>query len=147
MFTAIKDNKIIAISEKKEVIIHTEDGDIVQEIIGEDLFPCLVYDAIANEPEHTTSDYVEVDGEFVLVTDAKAINKMKEDMRKVRNEYLTEYVDPKQLFLVWENLSVDDKGFYIDYRKYLLDYPESSEDWYKNAPLTPEEWKKTTERY
>lgn len=128
MFTAIKDNKIIAISDT--------DSE----------FPCLVCDAIANDPEHTTSDYVEVDGEFVLVTDDKAIRKMKEDMRLIRNEYLTEYVDPKQLFLVWENLSVDDKGFYIDYRKYLLDYPESSKDWYKNAPLTPEEWKKTTER-
>lgn len=129
MFTAIKDNKIIAISDTDST------------------FPCLVCDAIASDPEHSTSDYVEVDGEFVAKDDAKAITKMKEDMRQVRNEYLVTYVDPKQLFLVWGSLSVDDKGFYIDYRKYLLDYPESSEDWYKNAPLTPEEWKKATERY
>lgn len=140
MFKALKDAKIIAISEKKEVIIHTEDGDIVQEITGEELFPCLVFDEVVEETEHTTSDYVEVNGEYVLVTDDKAIEKKKDNVRSVRNSYLEQYVDPKQLFLVWESLSQDDKQMYIDYRNYLLDYTKE-ENWWERNPLTLEEWR------
>lgn len=121
MFKAIKDNKIIAISDT--------DSE----------FPCLVCDAIASEPEHNTSDYVKVNGEYVLVIDDKAIEKKKDDVRAVRNSYLEQYVDPKQLFLVWESLSQDDKQMYIDYRKYLLDYTKE-ENWWEQNPMTIEEW-------
>lgn len=78
MYKAIKDNKIIAISEKKEVIIHTEDGDIVQEVTGEALFPSLVFDEVIEDTEHTCEDYIHVDGEFVLKTDDKAIRQEKD---------------------------------------------------------------------
>lgn len=142
MFKAIKDNKIIALSEKKEIITHTENGDMVQEITGDALFPCLVFDEVVEDTEHQISDYVMVGDEFVLDTDAKAIEKQKENVRDVRNSYLEEYVDPKQLFLVWETLSEEDKETYKTYRQYLLDYPESSEDWYKQNPKTFEEWSK-----
>lgn len=79
--------------------------------------------------------------EFVLDTNVKAIEKQKENVRQVRNSYLEKYVDPKQLVLVWETLSEKDKEIYKTYRQYLLDYPESSEDWYKQNPKTFEEFK------
>lgn len=78
MFKAIKDEKIIAISEKKEAIIHTEDGDIIQEVTGEALFPCLVYDEVVEDTDHNVDDFIHVDGEFVLKTDDKAIRQEKD---------------------------------------------------------------------
>lgn len=79
MFTAIKDNKIIAISDTDST------------------FPCLVCDAIASDPEHTTSDYAEVNGEFVLKTDAKAIRKIKDEQIAELKQKLadTDYIDNK----------------------------------------------------
>lgn len=91
MFVAIKDNKIIAISEKKEVIIHTEDGDIVQEVTGEALFPCLVFDEVIEDTEHTIDDYKCYDDEFTLHN----IEKDNEEIRKVReNAYRAEVDSP-----------------------------------------------------
>lgn len=123
MFKAIKDNKIIAFNET---------GD----------FPCLVFDEVVEDKEHQMSDYVMVGEEFVLDTDVKAIEKQKENVRQVRNSYLEEYVDlVVSNPLRWADMSEEEKKEYSDYRKYLLDYPESSEDWYKQNPKTFEEFK------
>ena len=67
MFKAIKDNKIIAISDT--------DSE----------FPCLVCYAIANEPDHTTADYVQVNGEFVLTSSAEAIEQTAAEVRSERD--------------------------------------------------------------
>lgn len=69
MFKAIKDNKIIAFNET---------GD----------FPCLVFDEVVEDTEHQISDYVMVGNEFVLDTDAKAIEKQKEQRIAELEEYL-----------------------------------------------------------
>ena len=90
MFKAIKDNKIIAISEKKEVIIHTEDGDIVQEVTGEALFPCLVFDEVIEDTEHTIDDYKCYDDEFTL----HDIDKDNEYAKKARASAYALEVDP-----------------------------------------------------
>lgn len=68
------------------------------------------------------------------------IEEKKEKVRAVRNSYLVKYVDPKQLVLVWDNLSEEDKKLYTDYRIYLLDYTKKEEWWLQN-PITLEEWK------
>lgn len=120
MFKAIKDNKIIAINET---------GD----------FPCLVHDNIEEDKEHSVSDYMQVNGEYVLTSSAEAIEQKKADVRAVRNQYLEKYVDPKQLVLVWNSLTEDEQKGYTDYRKYLLDYPET-DGWYEQNPKTFEEW-------
>ena len=52
----------------------------------------------------------------------KPIEELQAEVRAVRNSYLEQYVDPKQLVLVWNNLSEDNKKLYADYRTYLLDY-------------------------
>ena len=91
MYLAIKDNKIIAISDKKEVIIHTEDGDIIQEVTGEALFPCLVFDKVIEDTEHTIDDYKHYNGEFTLHN----IDKDNEEIRKAReNAYRAEVDSP-----------------------------------------------------
>ena len=118
MFTAIKDNKIIAYNNTGK-------------------FPCLVYDEITQVED---AELVEVGGEFVLKTDDKAVAKQKDDVRAVRNQYLETYVDPKQMVLVWDGLSDNDKLLYSAYRTYLLDYPESSATWYENDPLNYDDW-------
>lgn len=122
MFIALKDNKIIAISDT--------DSE----------FPCLVCDMITSEPEHTTSDYVEVNGEYVLVTDNKAIEKKKDDVRATRNYYLEQYVDSKiKNPFMWDDLSEEDKVELGNYRKYLLDYTKE-ENWWERQPMTLQEW-------
>lgn len=71
MYKAIKDNKIIAINETGE-------------------FPCLVYDEVVEDTEHTCENYKHYDGEFTL----HDIEKDNEEMKQARaNAYAVE-VDP-----------------------------------------------------
>lgn len=69
----------------------------------------------------------------------KPIEELQAEVRAVRNSYLEQYVDPKQLVLVWNNLNEDDKKLYADYRTYLLDYTKL-ENWWLNNPMTFDEW-------
>lgn len=71
MFKAIKDNKIIAINDTGK-------------------FPCLVYDEVIEDTEHSCDDYRHYDGEFTLHN----IEKDNEEMKQARaNAYAVE-VDP-----------------------------------------------------
>ena len=72
----------------------------------------------------------------------KPVEVVQAEVRAVRNQYLETYVDPKQLVMVWDSLSADDKKLYADYRQYLLDYTKT-EEWYLQNPMTLEEWKTT----
>lgn len=69
----------------------------------------------------------------------KPIEEKQAEVRAVRNSYLEKYVDPKQLVLVWEGMSVDERNIYSDYRRYLLDYTDN-EDWYLSNPMTLDEY-------
>ena len=73
-----------------------------------------------------------------------SVEEKEARVRQVRNSYLEKYVDPKQLVLVWNSLTVDEQKEYTDYRQYLLDYPET-EGWYEHTPLNFEEWKQASE--
>ena len=68
--------------------------------------------------------------------------ELQAEVRAVRNSYLETYVDPKQLVMVWDSLSADDKKLYADYRQYLLDYTKT-EEWYLQNPMTLMEWEMT----
>ena len=70
------------------------------------------------------------------------VEELQAEVRAVRNSYLETYVDPKQLVMVWDSLSADDKKLYADYRQYLLDYPQT-EGWYLQNPMTLDEWKES----
>ena len=119
MFKAIKYNKIIAINDSGE-------------------FPCLVYDKVEEDAEHTVQDYVHCDGEFVLTNSAEAIEQKKAEVRSVRNQYL-EQTD-KYLSVSDFPITDDERELYKQYRTYLRTYPES-QNWYKANPKTYEEWK------
>ena len=86
-------------------------------------------------------EYELVDGQPVK-SDAKIIAIKSQKVRAVRNSYLVKYVDPKQLFLVWNSLTDAEKADYTSYRTYLLDYTKQPE-WYEHSPKTLEEWTKT----
>ena len=92
---------------------------------------------ISQEVFENISKYVYKDGEIIL--DENHTSE-KADIRAVRNSYLEQYVDPKQLILVWDSLTDDDKKSYTDYRQYLLDYTKG-ENWWESEPLTYQEWK------
>ena len=119
MFKAIKDNKIIAINET---------GD----------FPCLVYDKVEEDTEHSVSDYLQINGEYVLISSAEAIEQKKADVRAVRNQYL-EQTD-KYIALSDYPITDEERELYKQYRTYLRDYPDSSEDWFEHEPMSFDEW-------
>ena len=83
-------------------------------------------------------EYVIEDGKLVHSKD-KEVEVKSEKVRAVRNSYLVKYVDPKQLFLVWNSLTDAEKADYRGYRTYLLDYTKLPE-WYEHNPKTLEEW-------
>ena len=86
-------------------------------------------------------EYVIEDGKLVHSKD-KEVEVKSEKVRAVRNSYLVKYVDPKQLFLVWNSLTDAEKADYTGYRTYLLDYTKLPE-WYEHNPKTLEEWIQT----
>ena len=121
MFKAIKDNKIIAINETGE-------------------FPCLVYDSIEEDTETLLKDFIENNGEFVLKESDSGIEKQKELIRLVRNQYLEEYIDNRAKSpLMWADISDEEKLLLSEYRNYLLNYTEE-ENWYLESPYTYEAW-------
>lgn len=91
MFKALKDNKIIAISEKKEVVVRTEDGDEITEITGEELFPYLVFDEVIEDTEHTVDEYEHYQGEFLLKSDIPA--PTREEISVMREQAYIKEVD------------------------------------------------------
>ena len=117
MFKAIKDNKIIAINESGE-------------------FPLLNHDSIEEDSEHSTSDYLQVNSEYVLTSSAEAIEQKKAEVRAVRNQYL-EQTD--KYMITDYPVSDDERELYKKYREYLRTYPECR-DWYKANPKTYDEW-------
>ena len=125
MYKILKENKIVGVVEK------WTNGDKLCN-------PNLIAE---EDTKHQISDYVMVGNEFVLDTDAKAIEKQKENIRGIRDSYMKQYVDYYQEKpLMWAELDDEFKQKIIDYRQYLKDYPESSEDWYLSNPKTFEEW-------
>lgn len=100
--------------------------------------PCAKFDRIE------TVEFAEMFN-GIIYTSEEALNNAKSNVvRAVRNQYLETYVDPKQLVMVWDSLSADDKKLYADYRQYLLDYTKT-EEWYLQNPMTLEEWKAAPE--
>lgn len=125
MYKAICNNKIIAVVDMTE---------------GEP-FPFMIYDEVIEDKDHVADDYVHLDDEFVLKTDERYITSCKDNMRNVRNHFLSEFVDTVVTNpLRWSELSEEDKQMIKDYRRYLLDFTKS-ENWWEATPQTFEEWK------
>ena len=125
MFKAIKDEKIIAVNETGE-------------------FPLMNYDSLEEDTEHQLSDYIHCDGQFVLTVSDEAIEQKKADVRTVRNQYLKQ---TDEFMIVDYPITSTQKSKYKQYRAYLRDYPDSSEDWFEHEPMSFNEWaaSKTTD--
>ena len=118
MFKALKDDKIIAINETGE-------------------FPLLNYDSVEEDTEHSISDYLQVNVEFILTVSDEAIDQRKKQVRAVRNQYL----EQTDKFLLSDYpITSTQKTKYKQYRAYLRDYPDSSEDWFKHEPMSFDDW-------
>ena len=150
MYVAIKDDKIIAISEKKEIIIHTEDGDIIQDITGEALFPCLDFDEVIEDTEHTVNDYTLYNNEYLLNTDEKVIElqntEKSNQVRSIRSQYMSDtlarcdrYEKQKAIGLDTTE-SEDTYRNYLLYWQYLRDVPQL-ENFPNIEVLTFDKWK------
>ena len=118
MFKAIKDNKIIAINDSGT-------------------FPCLVHDRVEEDTEHSVSDYVQVNGEYVLTSSDEAIEQKKADVRAVRNSYIKQ---TDKVMLVDYPITDDERELYRQYRTYLRDYT-LSENWWEHSPKDFSTWK------
>lgn len=65
----------------------------------------------------------------------------EQEVRAVRNSYLKKYIDDRAKSpFMWDEVSDEEKEILREYRKYLMDYPET-EDWFEQNPKTFEEWK------
>ena len=116
MFKVLKDNKIIGVSENKPVL--------------------LDYYNVKEDTEHSVSDYIQVNGEYVLTSSAEAIEQKKAEVRAVRNQYLKQTDE----FMITDYPITDEKReLYRQYRVYLRDYT-LSENWWESEPLKFEEW-------
>ena len=118
MFKAIKDDKIIAINETGE-------------------FPLLNNDLVEEDSEHSLSDYLQVNGEFILTVSDEAIEQLKEQVRAVRNHYL----EQTDKFMIADYpITDEERELYRQYREYLRDYT-LSENWWEHSPKDFSTWK------
>lgn len=87
---------------------------------------------------------VEDKGDYLesVLPPAPSKEEKQAEVRAVRNQYLVDYVDPYQLVIRWGTLTEAEQNDLINYRQYLLDYT-NGEDWWKEKPLTFDEWKPT----
>ena len=114
MFIALKDNKIIAYNKTGE-------------------FPCLVCDEVK---ETADMDLLNVGEEFLPKTDERAVAKMKEDVRAVRNFYLRE---TDKYMIADYPLTEAERQNIKAYREYLRDYT-LAEHWWQADPQGFDEW-------
>lgn len=111
MYKAIKDNKIIAINDTGK-------------------FPCLIYDEVMEDKEHTLEDYAQYEGEFLLKEDIPA--PTDEEIRQLRAQAYLAEIDPlhsrKQRKIILEEWTEDDE------REYILKVKELSDKIAKEYP-------------
>lgn len=67
----------------------------------------------------------------------KPVEELQAQVRAVRNQYL----EQTDKFLIADYpITSSQKSKYKQYRAYLRDYPDSSEDWFENEPMSFAEW-------
>lgn len=67
----------------------------------------------------------------------KPIEEKEAEVRAVRNQYLGQ---TDKVMLVDYPITSSQKAKYKQYRAYLRDYPDSSEDWFEHEPMSFTEW-------
>ena len=90
---------------------------------------------------------IDFDGEYYK-TAKNVINPeyLKQSVKEVRNSYITDISNRLDRYRNQKEAGLetsDSEEIYVkllQYLQYLRNYPESSEDWYKQNPKTFEEW-------
>ena len=79
------------------------------------------------------------DGQWYLKGYApeKPIEQREVEVRAVRNQYL-EQTD--KYMITDYPITDEERELYKQYRAYLRDYPDSSDDWFKHDPMSFDEW-------
>ena len=67
----------------------------------------------------------------------KPVEELQAQVRSVRNQYL-EQTD--KFMLADYPITSTQKSKYKQYRAYLRDYPDSSEDWFEHEPMSFDDW-------
>ena len=67
----------------------------------------------------------------------KPTEQKEAEVRAVRNQYLKQ---TDKFMLVDYPITSSQKAKYKQYRAYLRDYPDSSEDWFEHEPMSFTEW-------
>ena len=67
----------------------------------------------------------------------KPVEELQAEVRAVRNQYL-EQTD--KYMITDYPITSTQKTKYKQYRAYLRDYPDSSEDWFEHEPMSFDEW-------
>ena len=120
MFIGIQNNKPVFIGQTEEELQNRA---------------CVVLDRI--EEVNFAEMY---NGEIYLNTE-DLLNAKQDYVRKIRNNYLVEYVDGAVSNpLRWADMSQELKDMYTNYRLYLLNYTEN-DNWWEQEPKTLDEWK------
>lgn len=66
-----------------------------------------------------------------------SVEEKQSRVRTVRNQYL----DQTDKFMIADYpIATAQKSKYKQYRTYLRNYPDSSEDWFEREPMTFDEW-------
>ena len=109
----------------------------IKEVREEDTFNRAFYAGeFEEDAEHTISDYIQVNGEYVLTSSAEAIDQKKAEVRAVRNQYLKQ---TDEFMIVDYPITDVKRELYKQYREYLRHYPEQV-DWYKQNPFDFNNW-------
>lgn len=98
---------------------------------------------VEEDTEHTVDDYIEVGGEYVLISSEKAIEEKKQQIREVRDSMISSMSWRLERAKEQRELGikpVDDYDKLLEYRQYLRDYPEKVENWWEQQPMTYEDW-------
>jgi len=89
--------------------------------------------------------FAELYNGVIYLSEEDLIEAQKTFVRKIRNNYLENYVDGAiSNPLRWADMSQELKDMYTNYRQYLLDYTETN-NWWEQLPLTLDEWNERTE--
>lgn len=120
MFIGIQNNKPVFVGQTREELEN---------------LPCVILDSIEEV------NFAEIYNGEIYLNNEELIIAKKDYVRKIRNDYLVEYVDGAVSNpLRWADMSQELKDMYTNYRLYLLNYTEE-DNWWEQNPKTLDEWK------
>ena len=97
----------------------------------------LIYDKVVEDANDSVENYGYYNGALAETSSDVAISAKKAEIRETRDRFLAE----TDKFLMPDYpITSTKKSKYKQYRTYLRDYPDSSEDWFENEPMSFTEW-------